>query len=106
MEYVAAELWKAGARSWSIEDLEQWLIDFLEEHPRVAAHYHGVAREQLKEDLRTATFLVREGEDQFRFAHTSLQEFFLAGYLRRALVEGRPEAWELPRLSRETLDFR
>ena len=105
MEYVAAELWRAGTRSWSAEELEQWLIDFLEANPRVAAHYHGVAREQLKEDLRTATFLVRGGEDRFRFAHTSLQEFFLAGYLRRALVEGRPEAWVLPKVSPETLDF-
>ncbi|HWA83391.1 MAG TPA: hypothetical protein VG820_08170 [Fimbriimonadaceae bacterium] len=43
--------------------------------------------------------------DRFRFAHASLLEYFLAGYLRRALVEGRPEAWQLPRASRETLDF-
>jgi WD40 repeat protein len=105
MEHFAAALWRAGARSWSVGDLEQWLVDFLEARPNLAAHYHGKAREQLKEDLRTATFLVREGDDQFRFAHTSLQEYFLAGYLRRALVEGRPEAWDLPRVSRESLDF-
>jgi hypothetical protein len=59
----------------------------------------------MKEDLRTATFLVREGDDRFRFAHTSLQEYFLAGYLRRALVEENPEAWDLPNVSPETLDF-
>ena len=105
MEEFAAELWRSGANSWPVEELEQWLIDYLEAHPRLAAHYRGTAPELLKEDLRTATFLVREGEDQFRFAHTSLQEYFLAGYLRRALVEGRVEAWDLPRVSNETLDF-
>jgi WD40 repeat protein/uncharacterized protein YjbI with pentapeptide repeats len=105
MEHFAAALWRTGARFWSVGDLEQWLIDFLEARPSLAAHYRGKDRELLKEDLRTATFLVREGEDWFRFAHTSLQEYFLAGFLRRALVEGRPEAWDLPRVSPETLDF-
>ncbi len=105
MEYFAAELWRAGERFWSIGELEQWLIDFLRQRPDLAAHYEGKDRELLKEDLRTATFLVREGEDRFRFAHTSLQEYFLAGYLRRALVENRPQAWELKTVSPETLDF-
>jgi WD40 repeat protein len=105
MEELAAAMWRSGAKSWAVGHVEQWLIDYLEARPRLAAHYRGTAPELLKEDLRTATFLVREGEDQFRFAHTSLQEYFLAGYLRRALVEGRPEAWDLPRVSAETLDF-
>ncbi len=105
MEHFAAALWRSGAKSWSVGDVEQWLIDFLKARPELAAHYEGKTSVVLKEDLRTATFLVREGEDKFRFAHTSLQEFFLAGYLRRALVEGRPELWALPRVSPETLDF-
>jgi len=105
MEQVAAALWRAGARSWSVADLEQWLIDFLKARPDVAAHYTGKDRALLKEDLRTATFLVREGEDRFRFAHTSLEEYFLAGYLRRALVERKSGAWDLRGVSRETLDF-
>jgi WD40 repeat protein/DNA polymerase III delta prime subunit len=104
MEHYSAELWRSGAKSWSVGDLEQWLVDFLEARPGLAAHYKLKDPELLKEDLRTATFLVRD-DDHFRFAHTSLQEYFLAGYLRRALVEGRPEAWALPRVSRETLDF-
>ncbi len=105
MEYFAAELWRSGESFWSVEDLEQWLIDFLEARPSLSAHYRGKDVELLKEDLRTATFLVREGEDRFRFAHKSLQEYFLAGYLRRALVEGNLEAWDLPNVSPETLDF-
>ncbi|HRD88727.1 MAG TPA: TIR domain-containing protein [Accumulibacter sp.] len=105
MEYLAAELWRAGRRVWSVGELEQWLIDFLARRPDIAAHYEGKDRELLKEDLRTATFLVREGEDSFRFAHTSLQEFFLAGYLLDALLDGTPESWALPMPSPETLDF-
>ncbi len=105
MEYFAAELWRSGKRAWSVGDVEQWLIDFLLAHPSLAAHYDGKDRELLKEDIRTATFLVREGEADFRFAHTSLQEFFLAGYLRRALIEGRLEDWALPPPSPETLEF-
>jgi hypothetical protein len=62
-------------------------------------------RELLKEDLRTATFLVRQGEAEFRFAHTSLQEFFLAAYLHRALQERCLQDWALPVPSLETLDF-
>ncbi len=105
MERFAAELWRSRKRSWNVEEVEQWLIDFLTEHPRLAAHYEGKDRDLLKEDLRTATFLVREGEDEFRFAHTSLLEFFLASHLARGLKERRLEAWDLPRPSLETLDF-
>ena len=106
MERVAAELLRSGARTWSAVQLEQWLMDFLDSDRRIASHYDGVKRDLLKEDLRTATFLVRdEANDQFRFAHTSLQEYFLACYLRRALEESSPARWALRGVSPETLDF-
>ncbi|WP_321532730.1 TIR domain-containing protein [uncultured Desulfuromonas sp.] len=105
MEFLAAELWTQGRRDWEIDDLEQWLIDFFESHPSIAAHYHGKNRELIKEDLRTATFLVREGEKTFRFAHSSLLEFFLACYLYRALCENQIERWDIEVVSPETIDF-
>ncbi len=105
MEHLAAELWRSGQRYWKVANLEEWLLDFFEANAKVERHYRGKGLEQLKEDLRTATFLVRDGEDQFRFAHTSLQEFFLAGYLRRALIDGQPERWAMSPVSNETLDF-
>ena len=91
MEHFAAELWRSGKRSWSVYEVEQWLIDFLAANPRIAGHYEGKDRELLKEDLRTATFVLRPDteEKHFRFAHTSLQEFFLASYLVRALREAQ-----------------
>jgi WD40 repeat protein len=105
MEHFAASLWRSGKQAWSVGNIEQWLIDFMRSRPEFAAHYDGKDRELLKEDLRTATFLVREGEADFRFAHTSLLEFFLAGYLHRALIEGRIDDWDLPSPSPETVDF-
>jgi len=106
MERVAAELLRSGLRTWSAGQLEQWLMDFLESHRGIASHYEGVKRDLLKEDVRTATFLVRdEGSDQFRFAHSSLQEYFLACYLRRALEESELTGWAIRGVSRETLDF-
>ncbi|WP_459871107.1 TIR domain-containing protein, partial [Endothiovibrio diazotrophicus] len=105
MGRFAATLWRAGERTWGVEELEQWLVDFLIDHPRIAAHYDGISRELLKEDLRTATFLVREGEERFRFAHTSLQEFFLAAHLRERLRAGDRQALDLPLPNREVFDF-
>ncbi len=104
MEEISAALTRSGVRSWSAKDLEQWLIDFLEANPRIASHYHGIHRDLLKEDLRTATFLARD-KDQFRFAHSSLQEYFLAHYLRRSLEEKHFSNWALKGVSSETLDF-
>lgn len=105
MEHFAAALRRSGRKTWKVGAVERALIDLLRDRPDIAAHYEGKDRELLKEDLRTATFLAREGDDSFRFAHTSLQEFFLASHLHRALLENRPADWALPRPSRETLDF-
>ena len=105
MEYVAAELWRTTGRTWTARQMEDWLARFMERTQAVAMHYRRKDLDVLKKDLRTATFLVGGGRRPFRFAHSSLQEFFLAGYLLRALKEGRPEDWVLPRPSRETLDF-
>lgn len=105
MEILAAEMWISGERSWPAGRVEQWLLEFLAENPRIKLHYEKEKDELLKEDLRTATFLVRDGKDGFRFAHTSLQEFFLASHLYRALFEKRFEAWQISQPSPETLDF-
>ncbi|OGT92582.1 MAG: hypothetical protein A2286_12015 [Gammaproteobacteria bacterium RIFOXYA12_FULL_61_12] len=96
MEYLAAALWKSGQRQWSADDLDEWLDDFLYENPKLASAYQNFDRAVLKEDLRTATFIVRPDDKHFRFAHTSLQEFFFASHLHRALVNGIRAAWRNP----------
>jgi uncharacterized protein YjbI with pentapeptide repeats len=105
MEHVAAALWRSDRSTWTARQMEDWLAGFLDATPQVGMHYRGRDLDLLKQDLRTATFLVRERDDDFRFAHTSLLEFFLAGYLLRALREGRADDWDMTRPSRETLDF-
>ena len=59
MERLAAELWASARREWKIEALEDWLDDVLARDERLRGAYGAESREVLKEDLRTATFLVR-----------------------------------------------
>ena len=100
----AVEGW---VKSWSADQLEDWLDRYLYENPVLAGAYAGKDRDVLKEDLRTATFVLRPDSEKtnFRFAHTSLQEYFLAAHLVHALRDRKPERWDLPMLSVETLDF-
>ena len=106
MEEVAAALWRSGRRSWSPEQLDDWLLAVLERRPELERRYRQRLPELLTADFRTATFLARDG-DAFHFAHRSLQEYFLACYLNRALAgaEGLAEAWGAEVPSPETLDF-
>jgi predicted NACHT family NTPase len=113
MEYFAAQLWRSGKTSWNIDSVEHEFALFMDAQQDIKLHYfdsqHDIRIEPvfevLKEDLRVATFLIRIGNDHFRFAHTSLFEFFLASYLYRALVENRMDDWNMPSVSQETLVF-
>ena len=78
MEALAAKLWRDQRTSWSADDLEQWLLEFLDSRRDLQLHYRERVPDLWKEDLRTATFLVRRSGDEFSFAHTSLLEYFLA----------------------------
>ena len=97
MENLAAQLWRAGLRSWAVRDVEQWLLEFLHSRPELILHYSARTPDLWKEDLRTATFLVRKDDDTFGFAHTSLHEYFLSCYLLRALLSGGTERAPLNR---------
>ena len=105
MQALAAQLWKRSARSWSADEMDDWFAEALDKDTPLARHYRHNDVQTLKADLRTATFVQRDGESQYRFAHTSLLEYFLAGYLLTALQHNQPEAWALGRPSAETWDF-
>ena len=108
MEHLAAGLWKDGVKEWPWSKVESWLEEFYAARPVWQARYAAKCDfELLLEDLRTATFIVRPetSPDHFRFAHTSLQEYFLACYLARALRDKNDAALDLPETSLETLDF-
>ena len=108
--HLAAEMWRNGQRFIQISDLESWFHRWLAGQADLTARYGRLQPDQLEEDLRTATFLVRQDgatsdTSGFRFAHSSLHEFFLASYLLEAARDNTPERWAMPPPSRETLDF-
>ena len=105
MEHLAAELTRRGVRELGYERVEDWLDRFIAARPDWESVYRATDREILKEDLRTATFIVRPDEKKFRFAHTSLQEYFLAGYLLHGLMVGEADSCRLPPPSPETFTF-
>jgi len=111
MAHLAAHLMQRRSRLLLVSDLESWFNKFLASQPELKERYSSVHPDKLEEDLRTATFLVRqdskvEGDmGAFRFAHSSMLEFFLADHLFRALRNDDVAAWALPLPSQETLDF-
>jgi WD40 repeat protein len=109
MEDLAAAMWSSGAREWPWQQVRDWLGRRVAEEAVLRARYLGDPNKAaiLDEDFRTATFVLRPDTsmDSFRFAHTSLHEFFLAGNLYRALLDCRLNAWSVPMPSLETLDF-
>ena len=107
MEDIAADMWTEAAREWPWTRVLAWLGERLARDEVLRMRYHNIAAERLEEDFRTATFVLRPdlSQSHFRFAHTSLQEYFLARYLLRALLDNEPANWDLPLPSPETLDF-
>ncbi|RRC94451.1 NACHT domain-containing protein, partial [Schaalia canis] len=87
MEDLAAQLWRGGRRTWKVQDLENWMLRFMRNHPDMELHYERRLPGLWKDDLRTATFVTRSGDD-YGFAHTSLLEYFLARHLLRLLEAG------------------
>ncbi|OHU84335.1 MULTISPECIES: pentapeptide repeat-containing protein [Pseudoalteromonas] len=106
--HLAAFLWHKGQRALPATDIQDWFHQWLVEQPSLEARYGKISPELLEEDLRTATFLSRDdrkSDSRFRFAHTSLQEFFLANYLLHAIETERPALWAMSQPSQETLAF-
>ncbi|PXX37206.1 NACHT domain-containing protein [Undibacterium pigrum] len=108
---LAAHFWRNQLKGITAKKLESWLGQWLAQQGPYE-DFQTKPRDLLQEDLRNSTFLKRvdvEGKDsRFEFAHTSLQEFFLAEYLLQALLSRSAdarEAWRLPMVSDETLDF-
>ena len=90
MEVLAADMWTDQSRVWSWEKLGEWIDNFLAINPSIAERYDESA-DVLNQDLRNATAVVRraESKSEFRFAHTSLQEYFLACWMRRGLQDSQ-----------------
>ncbi|MES2207163.1 MAG: pentapeptide repeat-containing protein [Pseudomonadota bacterium] len=113
LENFSADLWRSGKQAWTSDYLEKWFKQWIVENNDLAIHYGINNRENntnsiveiLLDDLMVATLLVRVKDSNFRFAHTSILEFFLASYLYKSLIENNLKKWILPIISRETFDF-
>jgi WD40 repeat protein/energy-coupling factor transporter ATP-binding protein EcfA2 len=109
MRRLAVELWRRGAKSMSARDLETWFEETIVRDPVMersyGRHLEPGTRDSLLEDLRTATLVARWDGDSFRFAHTSIQEYFVAVHLVECLRNPEPDGWNLPTPSDETFDF-
>jgi len=107
---LAAELWRSGQRLISAERLSSWYLAWRSGQTDPRRRYTEMHIDKLDEDLRNSQFLVREdasSEDSsgFRFAHSSLLEFFLAEYLLQAVADNARARWAMPDPSPETMDF-
>ena len=107
MEELAAHLCSINQKTLPWNKVAKWLDTFLNRHPEIQQRYQDKPAEVLNQDFRAATFCLRPDseKDGFRFAHTSLYEYFLALHLVKALEESRLAAWDLPLPSNETLAF-
>jgi len=109
MEDLAAAMWRDGSREWEWTKVRDWLVHRMVNDVVFKATYLGDGAQLalVEEDFRTATFVLRPdmNESCFCFAHTSLQEYFLANHLLRALRHGDFGQWELPLPTWETLEF-
>nr|WP_129583313.1 NACHT domain-containing protein [Actinomyces mediterranea] len=104
---LAAHLWRSGTSLLPVSELHDWFHEWVASEARFQRRYSNADLERLEEDLRTATFLSREDAPSagFRFAHTSLFEYFLARHLAESVKRNACEGWRIPVPSRETLTF-
>jgi hypothetical protein len=89
--------------------LDDWFDEAAQHMPKLQRALAGVDSlsegERFLQDLRNASFLVRPGEEQFRFAHTSVREYFLANAIHSAICANRIDLLDIPAISRETIGF-
>src|SRR5208282_3557446 len=101
-----------GLNDIANSDLDEWLTREIEAEPTLRKLQWGAGAENaltrfelFLQDLRNATLLVRPGEKEFRFGHTSVREFFLAEALHRHIREGRLDDLGGRAVTDETIDF-
>ena len=105
LSHLAAYMWRIGARELEYTKLSKWLDEFLTQNQTIGYAYASKEVELLKEDLRTAAFLTRQNSDRFAFAHTSIQEYFLALYLYESFEKNEKTRWEMGKPSMESFEF-
>jgi WD40 repeat protein len=110
LQNLVLHLHERGQNEIGHDKLDAWFQQYIGTVPRLAAAVHGAGGLTLSEifaqDLRNASLLVRPGDAAFRFAHTSVQEYFLASALHATVRTGKGNTgWDVPLPTRETIEF-
>ncbi|MCF8054254.1 MAG: pentapeptide repeat-containing protein [Deltaproteobacteria bacterium] len=96
-------------KSMNADAVSNWLAKWLYRNQEIGfAYKNSDGNTVLEKDLRTATFIIRATDEDFGFAHTSLQEYFLASRIVEALANMEADTANIlaiPLPSTETLDF-
>ena len=111
LQALALHLHRRGPAELAHEKLDDWVQGYVRSNHRLRDELQssgGVGLADIfAQDVRNACFLVRPGDqDSFRFAHTSVREYFLADALYAAVLDGEAaNLWNVKAPSPETLDF-
>ena len=99
IDILARLVWDSPHSRVHLEDLLEKASGLFPERPL------GPEKERLDFELRTASFLHRDAEGYYSFAHRSLLEFFVARTLRDGLIQQSLQSLALRRLTREVAAF-
>ncbi|MDI6786628.1 MAG: pentapeptide repeat-containing protein [bacterium] len=102
MEELAYQLWQKSKQKLHFSHLRDWLFN------QIKGRFPLYRLEDLwriDADLRTATFLVRDSDGNYCFAHRSFLEFFLARNIAYGISKQNLAILALPRLSPEIIEF-
>ncbi|RJO67133.1 MAG: EAL domain-containing protein [Myxococcales bacterium] len=117
MQELALLLAAKGETAVHHAELYKWAKPRIQKsNPTVNALLDSVVRQKgpdaamewllsLETDFRTATFIVRDDQGRFAFAHRSFAEFFQARAIADHLGEGREDVLDAAPINRETIDF-
>ncbi len=100
---LAAEFWQRSTQLCQIDQLNDWFCSWLSKRPNLAAQYSSIDDRLLEKDLRNSTLLVRFGEKDFGFSHSSMQEYFFSKWLIRQWQEGQEIRLQQPLSSLTTM---
>ncbi|MDD2697986.1 MAG: TIR domain-containing protein, partial [Arcobacteraceae bacterium] len=80
LKEVSYMFYKKGIQSISIDKLNDWFNEYIYEQP-IFKKYQEKDFDILELDLRNSSLLVRFGDTNFGFSHSSFYEYFIAEYL-------------------------
>ncbi|MCP5106486.1 MAG: NACHT domain-containing protein [bacterium] len=102
VEEMALRLWEQESDRVHYSQINDLLTDYLKEKKTVVS---VTDVEFASSEVRTASFLTRDDEGNYGFAHRSFMEYFLARGLARKLKEKDVKCLNIKRLSKEVILF-